>query len=277
MPPDREIDLHGLIDLHIHTAPDVVPRLADDVEAARAAAAAGLRAILIKSHVTLTADRAGLAEKVIGGILVRGGLALNATVGGLNPRAVEVALQMGASIIWMPTHDAAHMMRRSSRPGGISVFDDGGRLLPAVYEIVDLVRAAGATLSTGHLAIKETLALVKLARDRRLGKLLVTHPEAEFIAMPAALQAEISGEGVFFERCYINTLPGSDSSMQEIGAQIRAVGVRSTVLSTDLGQAANPAPVKGLRRYLGSLLDQGFSWDELWQMAGETSAYLLGL
>ena len=60
---EGEVSLTGLIDMHIHTAPDVVPRLFDDCEATRAAAAAGLRAILIKSHVTLTADRAQLAEK----------------------------------------------------------------------------------------------------------------------------------------------------------------------------------------------------------------------
>ncbi len=279
MPAVSEIDLSGLIDLHIHAAPDVVPRRLDDVGAATAAAAAGMRAILIKSHVTLTADRAALAEKTAGAVRVRGGLALNAPVGGLNPRAVEVALRMGARVIWMPTHDAAHMARLEGKPGGISVLDDSGRLLPAVCDIVDLVREAGAMLATGHLALEETAALVRLARERRLRKVVVSHPEAHFIRMPVAMQEELAGDGVFFERCYVNALPGNDagSSLAEIGAQIRRVGLETTVLSTDLGQAANPAPEQGMRSYLVGLLEQGFSWGELRRMAAGTPAWLLGL
>src|SRR6266508_3906304 len=98
-----EIDLTGTIDLHIHSAPDVGPRKMDDLEVARQAAQRGMRAILLKSHWTLTADRAYLVEKVVSGIRVFGGLALNQSVGGFNPAAVEVALKMGAAQIWMPT------------------------------------------------------------------------------------------------------------------------------------------------------------------------------
>src|SRR5688500_18689373 len=98
-----DIDLTGAIDLHLHSAPDVRPRKLDDLAVARAAAARGIRAILLKSHVTLTADRAYLVEQVVPGIRVFGGLALNHAVGGINPVAVETALRMGAAEIWMPT------------------------------------------------------------------------------------------------------------------------------------------------------------------------------
>jgi len=54
-------DLTGLIDIHIHTSPDIQARLLDDIEAARLAFDAGMKAILIKSHHTLTADRASIA------------------------------------------------------------------------------------------------------------------------------------------------------------------------------------------------------------------------
>jgi len=62
-PETQDIDLSGFVDMHIHTAPDVRPRLLDDAEAAQQAAHAGLRAVVLKSHVTCTADRAALAEK----------------------------------------------------------------------------------------------------------------------------------------------------------------------------------------------------------------------
>lgn len=100
-------NLAGLIDLHIHSAPDVRARLLDDAAVARQAADAGMRAIVLKSHVTVTADRATLAERATGGaIRVFGGVALNRPVGGLNPFAVRTALQLGGRIVWLPTASA---------------------------------------------------------------------------------------------------------------------------------------------------------------------------
>jgi len=275
----RDLDLSGLIDLHIHSAPDVVPRFADDVETARAAAAAGLRAIMIKSHVTLTADRASLAEKAVPGIRVLGGLALNEAVGGINPRAVEVALRMGAKQIWLPTFDAANHRRHHGEPGGLSVWTEDGRIRPALCEILDLVREGDAILGTGHLSAEETLAVVALARERGVRKILVTHPEAPFIRLSPEAQEALRREGVFFERCFVfsTMATGAPVSVAEIAAQIRRVGIESTVLSTDLGQAGNPSPPAGLRSYLADLLGEGFTWGDLRIMAGENPSGLLGL
>lgn len=274
----HEIGLTGLIDLHVHTAPDNIPRYGDDLEIARLARDAGLGGVLIKSHWTLTADRATIAGNAVGGVRVFGGLALNATVGGLNPRAVEVALELGAREIWLPTHDAAHAVRLRGERGGIAVLGQDGRPLCELWDIVDLVRDAGAILGTGHLSPEESVAVVRLARERGLGKVLVTHPEAAFIDMPVAVQEELRDQGAFFERCYLSTLPehAGQAGLERIAAQIRRVGVASTVLSTDLGQAGNPSPPEGLRRYLAGLLEEGFTWQELRRMAADTPADLLG-
>ena len=271
------IDLTGLVDLHVHTSPDIRARYGDDLQIAREAAEAGMRGVLIKSHWTLTADRAAIAEKVVPGISVRGGLALNSTVGWLNPRAVELALQLGARQIWMPTFDVA-------RPGGWRLdepvlYDAEGRIRSELYQVLDLVREADVILGTGHLPVAEILALVRLARERGLRKILVTHPEATFIGMSVAAQEEIRGEGVYYERCYndVRPLDGEGMSLEELAAQIRQVGMESTVLSTDYGQAEHPAPSQGLRECLAGLLETGFSWPELQRMAGETPAYLMGV
>src|SRR5260221_9657367 len=122
---DTDIDLTGTIDLHLHTAPDVRPRKLDDLEAARQAASRGMRAILLKSHVTLTADRAALAEQAVPGVRVFGGLALNAPAGGLNPAAVEMALAMGAAQIWMPTESAV-AEPHPKPPPGLSILNETG-------------------------------------------------------------------------------------------------------------------------------------------------------
>jgi len=275
----QTVDLTGLIDLHIHSAPDVQPRFGDDLAVVSQARQAGMRAVLLKSHVVPTPDRAAIAEKVIGEIRVFGGLALNASVGGFNPAAVEAALRMGAKEIWMPTRSAAHVLRQEGKPGGLSVLDESGRLLPAVHQIIDLVVEAGAMLGTGHISPEESKVLVSAAVQRGARKVLVTHPEASFIRMPLELQASIAQDGVYFERCYVDTTPLMRSlvSVAQIAHAIRSVGVHATVLSTDFGQVGNPAPVEGMRAYLAGLSGEGFSPDEIRTMAGETPAHLLDL
>jgi len=293
-PLNTPFDLTGLVDLHIHSAPDIQPRWGDDIEIVSQARKAGMRAVLLKSHVVQTADRAAIAEKVVGGIRAFGGLALNQAVGGLNPAAVEVALQMGAKEIWMPTRSAAHVLGQEGKagrlmpggrepggqePGGLTILDDSGRLRPVVYEIIDQVREAEAVLATGHISPGESAVLVREAVQRGVKKVLVTHPEAAFIRMGLELQESIAREGVFFERCYVDTTPTMDCevSLDEIAHAIRTVGVHSTVLSTDFGQRRRPAPVEGMRAYLSGLMGLGFTRHEIQKMAGETPAYLLGL
>jgi hypothetical protein len=210
---------------------------------------------------------------------VFGGLALNESVGGLNPAAVEVAAKMGAKEIWMPTRSAAHVHRQEGKPGGITLISDSGELLPEVYEIFDLIRQAGMILGTGHISPVESLALARTARQKGMHKILVTHPEAAFIRMPVELQISLAQDGVFFERCFVDTTPlmPSPISLDEITGAIRRVGIASTILSTDFGQSGNPPPVEGMRSYLSALASAGFTPSEIRRMAGENPASLLDL
>jgi hypothetical protein len=262
------IDLAGVIDLHVHTAPDVRPRSVSDLEAARQARDAGMRAILIKSHVTCTADRAQIAQAAVGGVRVYGGVVLNEQVGGLNPAAVEVGLALGAAIVWLPTFGG------QPRPG-VTVLDADGELRPVVREIIRLVRDADRTLATGHIGFQESLTVAAAARESGLRHLLVTHPEWYGVSLTAGQLTALAGEGVFFEHCYLN---GRDpAGLDQIVAQIRAVGVESTVLTTDLGQEGNPLPTDGMRAYIANLLGAGFSRTEVNRMAAENPAGLVGL
>jgi hypothetical protein len=265
------LDLTGLIDLHIHTAPDVRPRSVDDIEAASAAADAGMRAILIKSHVTCTADRAAIAQKVVGGrVRVLGGLALDDEVGGFNPVAVEAALKLGAAQIWMPTFSAKG---RGDR--GLAIWDADQRMLPVVEEILRLIAGARVILGTGHLSVPEIVALVGSARSAGVERVLVTHPDSTIVQMPAHTQSDLARQGAWFERCFVGTKEAAGLSLSQVAAVIRDVGVETTVLSTDFGQAHNPPPVEGLRAYLDGLLAEGFSESELRRMAGENPAALI--
>jgi hypothetical protein len=116
-----EQDLKGAIDLHLHAGPDVRERKLTYLEAALQAKEAGMKAILIKSHSTITADIASLIQPLVTDISVLGGVALNYPLGGLNPEAVEAALRLGAKQIWMPTLSSANQYRYERKKGGITI------------------------------------------------------------------------------------------------------------------------------------------------------------
>ena len=273
------VNLSGLVDMHIHTAPDVRPRLLDDLDATRQAAEAGLRAIVLKSHVTCTADRAAMAQKSVPETRVFGGVTLNNPVGGLNPAAAEVALDLGARVVWMPTVSARNHVRMvSTTPSGISLLTQDGKLQPVLFDILDLVKYHDAVLATGHVSVREILALVRAAVAAGVRKVVVTHPEVPWVDMPAGTQAELRDLGVYFERCYVSTrVLGGRVPFARIVSDIRQVGVESTVLATDYGHATLPPAVEGMRTYIAALLDEGFSEGDIQVMAGDNPTALLGL
>src|SRR6185295_10404391 len=88
-PPPKVSPAAGVIDMHVHSHPDVFGRNMDDIDVAQLAKARGMRGILLKNHVSETASRAALVMKVVPGIEVFGGIVLNRAVGGINPDAVE--------------------------------------------------------------------------------------------------------------------------------------------------------------------------------------------
>mgnify|MGYP000658303490 CR=1 FL=1 len=55
---EEKISLNGVIDMHVHTAPDVCGRTYNDLELTAAAVRAGARAIVIKGHHCSTVARA---------------------------------------------------------------------------------------------------------------------------------------------------------------------------------------------------------------------------
>src|ERR1700749_1391675 len=147
------IDIKGAIDVHVHSETDLFPRIADDVGVARHAASLGLRAISLKCHPERTTSRAYLAQQMVPGIQIVGGIVLNRSVGGINPAAVESALQLGAKNVWMPTVDAANHARTFGSTGsydkqkstvakstdtGIEVFSDDGAPIEGLIDVLDL-------------------------------------------------------------------------------------------------------------------------------------------
>jgi hypothetical protein len=268
--------LQGAIDLHVHSAPDIDPRRYDDIDLAREAARAGMSAILIKSHQASTVERAFLVQRIVPEIRVFGGLVLNEPVGGLNPAAVRVALQLGAKQIWMPTRSAANHKSAQGGEGGIHVLN-GQKLRPEVEEILRMIAATHCILGTGHLSPEETFAVVERSAALGLSRVLITHPEWSATHFSIPEQRRLASFGnVMFERCFVSTTHRCGYiPMPVIERAIAEVGITTTVISTDLGQPDTPPPVEGFRMYAAALRSAGFHADDIRRMMCDNPKALL--
>ncbi|MFW6163911.1 MAG: DUF6282 family protein [Planctomycetota bacterium] len=282
------MDLTHAIDLHLHTAPDVFPRSVTEVEAARDAQNAGMRAILLKSHHVLTADRARLARDATG-FPVFGGLALNLPTGGLNPVAVETAIAFGARQIWMPTMHAQNCLEEADLDmfgaeavkgvHGIRVLDPDGQLLPGVFPILEMIRDADIILGTGHLTPAESLAVLRAAQDMGLRRLLMTHPQMDFTRASLGQMRAAVDLGAFLELDALSCKAGWPGALppSAIAQVIREVRPQHVCLASDGGQAVNPRPVQMLGAFAEALAQEGIPSAALGTMLCENPAFLLSL
>lgn len=286
--------LKGAIDMHVHSAPDLFARSIDHIDLAKQAAEAGMKGIMLKCHFSMTPFRAYLAEKAAGGgIKVFGGIALNHSVGCLNPYAVDVALKAGGKIVWMPTLSAANHIKfygsanfkaQKTAAGDLLPIKRGispiknEKILPEVEEIMNLIADANAIFCTGHCSVKESQILVKEAKRRGVKKIVVTHPEFEVTNMPVDVQKELTSEGAIMERIFIPISPSWRSmDVVTMVKRIKEVGAEHAILSTDLGQRHNPLPTDGYRMFIQILLEGGISYKEIEIMAKKNTAKLLDL
>jgi hypothetical protein len=269
--------LSGAIDTHVHSFPDVVARKLDDLALVEQARAAGMRGLVLKSHVFSTAERAWLLSKLFPDFRTLGGITLNSTVGGLNPAAVKAALALGAVQVWMPTLSAANHHAHLGGDGTLTVLE-GGRLRSEVVEIVRLIAGAGAILATGHLSPLETETLCDAALEIGVARISVTHPEWPVTALPIAVQKRLAETGrVFLERCFVATQPGAPAPIPfaHLVEQIRATPLEQNVIASDFGMPQYATPVEGLRMFCEQLIAAGFRSTEVRAMCQANPARLL--
>lgn len=286
----------GAYDTHVHVAPDVIERRIDDLDLARRFAEVGLAGFVLKSHYVATAERAMLVRKVVPGVDVLGAVTLNGPMGGMNPAAVEIAGRLGARIVWMPTVDSGNQRRSSAAdlpgakpamwgavqadlraqgivPDVVEVLDADGRVLDRVRQVLRVIARHDLVLATGHLDGTEILAVVRAARAEGVRRIVVTHPEFTSQRLPVSRQRELAEAGALLERCFTTPYTGK-VSWPDLLANIRAVGVEHSVLSSDLGQPFNPPVEDGLALFADRLVEAGFSEREVQTMAVTNSRHL---
>jgi len=282
--------LEGSIDVHIHSSPDIFPRIMNDIDLAQTAKQEGMRAILIKSHVVITADRAEIASQQAD-FPVFGAIALNLPVGGLNLEAVEVALKMGAKEVWMPTIHASHYvaqkdhvptLAKAVKEGvkGIYLLNEDASLKEELYPIFKKIAEYDVALGTGHITLQEAKKVVKEAAKVGVEKIIVTHPLATFVNYSNEDMKEALDNGALFLEHVFNDVTRQVAypiTQKKIADAIRAIGAKYIVMSTDSGQWLNPIPAQSMGIYIKDMLDLGISEDDVRTMVSTNPARMLGL
>jgi hypothetical protein len=230
---------------------------------------------------------------------------------------VDSYVRLGAKEVWMPSLSAEYTLAYQKahvpledriafnkahggdsippsakvRPGdpwpwsknghGISIFDEAGKIVPEVWTILEILAPKDVILGTAHLSVPETHALVDAAKEMGVKRILATHPEY-MAPLTVEDQRILARKGVFFERCFVLTTEatkpvGGFMPFEVIAKNIRAIGVESTVLGTDFGQAKNIHPVAGMQEYINHLRQAGFKESEIELMGIKNSKALLGI
>ena len=290
--------VRGAYDMHIHSEPDVLPRKFNDIVLAEHAIEAGMAGVVLKSHYICTADRASLINQMFPEIRAFGGLVLNNSMGGMNPLAVDVAGRLGNKVVWMPTVDAENEVKnitgenvdgkpqpywmtiaRAMREKGIAgdpvkvVVD--GKVTSAAIQCMEVIAEYDMILATGHISPEEMLPVVKAAREAKVNRVVITHPEFPATYLDQDQQKALGKYDVMFERCF--TQPYTKKvEWETVYDNIRTIGPNSTILSTDLGQSTAPWVEEGLGMFISNLLDNGFSPAEIETMSHENAGQILG-
>jgi hypothetical protein len=277
----RAQTLEGVIDIHAHCDPDSMPRSIDAVDLAKLAHQRGMRGLVLKNHYESTASLAYVVRKIVPGLETFGGIDLNRAVGGINPAAVEHMTQVKGGwgrVVWMPTFDAENQVHfsRENRPF-VSV-SRNGELLPEVRETIGIIARHHLVLSTGHSSPAECIMLVREGRRAGVEQMVITHAMKPPIQMDIPQMKQAAAEGAFLEFDY-SALIGSGKRLdiRQYTAAMRATSVTHCIISSDLGQTANPLHPDGMAAFFRELRQQGFSVKDIELMAKKNPAALLGL
>jgi len=285
--------LDGAVDLHVHSGPSPFPRRLNHVEASYDAARINMRALLIKSHhhntvMDLLAMRDLLKDAPTP---TYGGVALNSEVGGVNPSAVAVAIQMGGRAVWGPTVSAGQHIRAHSHDDGFptagsnleekeeSIWAADGTVSAEAVRVTQLVAEADIMLTGGHLDPESQKAFFATAKENGVKRLLLHHPDF-IVNVPETDIEELIGYGAFVEHemsMYHPDVAAPGFPISQLVDWIQKIGPERTVIDSDLGQNINPLPVDGYIYVIQQLLDHGIAEKDIRQMICRNTAFLLGL
>lgn len=287
--------LEGSVDFHIHShmSPDYHWNL---VEISKQAMSIGVQALVIKNLYGSSHEQCNMANKMLGKDILYASLVLGKSTGGLNVTAVDQFARFGKMnrIVEMPVFDSSQHVFLLGKPAelGISVIKNG-KPTPGLLEVLDVVAQYELVLKTGHISPQESLALIKIAKERGVNHVVVTHATGGPVMASVEEQVEMAGMGAVIEHCLAKFLPISvwrntkrlikyDSGpklgdLEYLRESILKVGPERCLLGTDSGQTFNPYPHELFEYFIYLLLEMGFSFEEVRTMAKDNPCRILGI
>jgi hypothetical protein len=285
-------DLTGTIDMHVHTAPDIFPRLGDDLAIAQGLKSAGMVGMAVKCAFQGSEVRAHLVNQMLEGFTMYGGITLNYPVGGINPTAVETSLRVGGRVVWGPSGHARHHAEVTGHLGGwgnsfmnlpvpkdatgVTVLDEDGALTDDAHEVVRLVAEHDALLATSHLGPEEALLLTDEAV--KVGaRVLVNHvlyiPKGDL-----SFVREVASRGADVEICSI-LIGGfwNKLTFEDVMSVIDNVGYEHVILASDGGGIQVPSPHESLRVLANNLVHADVPEKHVRHMMDANPRRLLGI
>lgn len=311
--------LVGAIDSHVHAGPVLKsnPGHMDPFQVAIEARDAGLRSVVYYDVFGWASGTAWMVNRHVEGIKTFGGYLMNSCHGGLNPRAVRTALNLGEGCRFIsfgshctyfsatqestlvdgklvpfkdvyPKFAKEELSRAVRIPLEDPIPDELGEILEMVAEHPEVY------LNTGHVSGPETMRILDLAERFGIKKVLIAHPARAQLTVEQ--QKEAAHRGAFLEGCAVDFgspwLPHTHYYVEEeymdMGAYIygkaipwmqtiREVGPEHFVLATDYGVRTLPSFVEGMRMMISMLLYFGFSVEEVRMMTADNPARMIGL
>ncbi len=276
-PMNEQIEeiLRGSYDLNVHAAPDGSrKRRMDALEVARCAYEAEMGGFVLSSNDYNTAPLTYALNQMYPGLNVFGAIALNRSMGGINPDAVQVAADLGAQVVWMPTHSADFQMRERGAKG-IRVANDEGKLFDGVHEVLEIIAAHDMTLASGHISPPEAIALFEQAKTHGVQRMIATLVD---YAATLEEQHRMIALGAYPEYAFLSCMPmQARITPTQMVEAIRGLGVGNCIVTTDFGQWQNPPPAEGMRMAIAALLDAGMTSEEVTLLVKSNPVQLLGI
>lgn len=276
------------IDLHYHIGPEIIPRKFDNVISLIKNQNNKIRGIALKNHFYQTVPF--IKEiKTKSNLILIGSITLNNSIGGLNSQAIYAASLISKKpfIVWFPTINAKNFLEKteyeiapewvnkkdfkarfSKDVNGIYILDQKGNLNKETVKVLKAIKKTNSILATGHISWQESEKLVQESIDIGIKKIIITHPIYQKINMSINMQKELGIMGCFIEVCYsmysIDKIP-----ISKIAYQIKKIGPKNIILSSDVGQKFSPNPNKALYNFSNLLFQEGITLEMLYRMLVE--------
>jgi hypothetical protein len=291
-PPPKISPAVGVIDMHVHSHPDVFGRNLDDIDVAQLAKSRGMRGIVLKNHAAETASRAAIAMKVVPGLEVFGGVVLNKAVDGINPDAVEWMHRTyggRGKMVWPPTFESDKHVKTFSKPDAVGlVVAPNGQVTPEMEAILKIIARENLVLATGHVHPEEVIAVVRKARELGVRNMVVTHALTSAPGLTMAQAKQATEMGAVIEVCFLQFLAGPNAPLpflthwtqinaKHVAQAVKELGDSSVLISSDLGQSGNMVHPDGLEAAVAAMQKEGISDTDIDTMMRKNPARLLGL